>query len=153
MNIRKELVAIFKRTAPHIKFKVAFVSNIRLRTMFTFKDKISQDLQSLVLYKFTCNSCNAIYPGKTKRHYKVRINEHLGISCRTELPLKYTEQTATAVRQHCESCSHPNDNESFKVIGMARNNFHLMIMESLILLCTGRCLNTAERSIPLQLFG
>ena len=153
MNIRKELVAIFKRTAPHIKFKVAFVSNIRLKNMFTFKDKIPLDIQSLVLYKFTCNSCNAIYPGKTKRHYKVRLYEHLGISFKTELPFKYNAATATAVRNHSETCSHPNDDTCFKVIGGARNNFHLMIMESLILHRTGRCLNTAERSVPLHLFG
>ena len=152
-KIRKELTTIFKRTAPHLKLKVAFVSNIRLKNMFSFKDRIPQHLQSLVLYKFTCNSCNAIYPGKTKRHYKVRLNEHLGISFRTERPLTYAESTATAVNKHCETCMHPNDETSFKIIGGARNNYHLMIMESLILLRTGKCLNTAERSIPLKLFG
>ena len=106
-----------------------------------------------MLYKFTCNGCNAIYPGKTKRHYKVRLYEHLGISFKTEHPLKYNAATATAVRQHWETCSHPNDETCFKVIGGARNNFHLMIKESLILHRTRHCLNTAERSVPLHLFG
>ena len=35
------------------------------------------------VYKFTCGSCNATYSGKTKRHFKVRICEHLGISALT----------------------------------------------------------------------
>ena len=30
--------------------------------------------------KFQCGGCNATYYGKTKRHFKVRISEHLRIS-------------------------------------------------------------------------
>ena len=35
-------------------------------------------------HKYKCGGCNAIYYGKTKRHFKVRICEHLGISYLTE---------------------------------------------------------------------
>ena len=33
--------------------------------------------------KFQCGSCNATYYGKTKRRFKVRMCEHLGISALT----------------------------------------------------------------------
>ena len=32
-----------------------------------------------LVYKFKCNICNDIYYGKTKRYFKVRVYEHLGI--------------------------------------------------------------------------
>ena len=28
------------------------------------------------LYKLTCNNCNKLYIGKTKRNFKTRFNEH-----------------------------------------------------------------------------
>ena len=37
-------------------------------------------LYSNLVYKFKCNICNDIYYGKTKRHFKVRPCEHLGIT-------------------------------------------------------------------------
>jgi len=152
VDIKKSLVNIFKSTAPHLKLRVIFVSNIRLKNCFSFKDRISDDLQSLILYMYTCDSCKAVYPGKSKRHYKVRLNEHLGMSYKTEKPYKYVASTATAVRRHCHDSNHTGHRDSFKIIGRARNDFHLKIKESILLYRTGDCLNTAERSIPLQLF-
>ena len=129
-----------------------FVSNVRLKNCFSFKDRIPIDLQSLVLYYFTCNSCKAVYPGKTKRHFKVRLYEHLGISFKTEKPIKYSAESATAVREHCHECNHTNSKDSFKLIGRARHDFLLKMKESIVLYRTGECLNKAERSVPLQLF-
>ena len=151
MDIKKSLVNIFKSTAPHLKLNVIFVSNIRLKNCFSFKDRISDDLQSLILYMYTCDSCKAVYPGKSKRHYKVRLNEHLWLSYKTEKPYKYVASTATAVRRHCHDSNHTGHRDSFKIIGRARNDFHLKIKESILLYRTGDCLNTAERSIPLHL--
>ena len=78
--------------------------------------------------------------------------EHLGLSIRTDKTLKYNESSPTAVKQHCHEHNHPNNADNFKVIGRARNNFTLMIKESILLYRTGECLNKAERSVPLQLF-
>ena len=52
----------------------------RFSVLFTFKDKINKMLHSTLVYKFKCNICNDIYYGKTKRHFKVRACEHLGIT-------------------------------------------------------------------------
>ena len=37
-------------------------------------------LLSGLAYKYKCGGCNAAYYGKNKRHFKVRICEHLRIS-------------------------------------------------------------------------
>ena len=103
-DIKKSLVNILKRTAPHLKLNVTFVSNVRLKNCLSFKDRIPDDLQSFILYWFTCDSCKAVYLGKTKRHYKVRLNEHLGMSYNTERPYLFM-QTATAVCRHCHECN------------------------------------------------
>ena len=55
----------------------------KISNFFTFKDKIPSLLRSGIVYKFQCGSCNATYYGKTKRHFKVRMCEHLGISALT----------------------------------------------------------------------
>ena len=52
--------------------------------VFTFKDKLPKMLLSGLVYKYECGGCNATYYGNTKRHFKVRICEHLGISHLTE---------------------------------------------------------------------
>ena len=151
-DLKKSLLSIFEKTAPHIKLKVMFVSNVRLKNCFSFKDHIPNDLQSLILYWFTCDSCKAVYPGKTKRHFKVRLYEHLGKSYKTEKPSEYVASTATSVREHSHECNHKNTVDSVKIVGRARNDFLLKIKESILLYRTGDCLNKAERSVPLQLF-
>ena len=44
---------------------------------FMNKDKIPVDLQSNVVYKFTCDQCDHIYIGETTRHFTSRQKEHL----------------------------------------------------------------------------
>ena len=53
---------------------------VRVKSFFPFKDKLPKMLLSGIFYKYKCGVSNAIYGGKTKRHFKVQICEHLGIS-------------------------------------------------------------------------
>ena len=50
---------------------------------FHIKDKIPVFLRSGIVYKFKSGGCNATYYGKNKRHFKVRMCEHLGVSALT----------------------------------------------------------------------
>ena len=50
------------------KIQVMFNSGKRLGSFFSSKDKVPLNARSLVLYKFTCSSCNSAYIDKTKRH-------------------------------------------------------------------------------------
>ena len=109
-------------------------------------------MKSLVLYKFTCSDCNVTYIGKTKRHYQVRYSEHLGISKVSNKPLKYSTKTSTAVRDHIHTCNHQNTPESFKIIGSAKNDYHLKIKESLNITRENPQLNKTIKSFPLHLF-
>ena len=55
---------------------------------------VSKNSYPRVLYRYTCDICNSVYIGKTKRHLLVRQYEHLGTSIFTDKALKYTEKDA-----------------------------------------------------------
>ena len=153
IQVKKKLRQIFREVAPNIHPRIVFKSPNRLRNSFSFKDKLPQNLDSMLLYKFTCNACNCVYIGETKRHYQVRAYEHLGVSILIENLLSYNENSATAVRQHCHDCDHPASMDNFQVVGHANNKFHLRLKESLL---TGvvkpTIINVQKKSVPLCLF-
>ena len=68
--------------------KIVFTSPVRLKSIFTLKNKLPKMLLSGLFYKYKHGGYNATYYGKTKRHFKVRICEHLGISHLTEKKVK-----------------------------------------------------------------
>ena len=86
----------------------------RFISKFTFKDKISKGIRSLLCYKFQCSSCNATCYGKAKRHFKVCVSEHMGISaCRG----KNTKCTRiSTVRDHMLVCNNFVFFENFPVL-------------------------------------
>ena len=47
-----------------------------------------------LVYKFKCNICNDIYYRKTKRHFNVRVCEHLGITPLTVKKVKSPKESA-----------------------------------------------------------
>ena len=47
-----------------------------------------------------CGGCNATYYEKTKRHFKVRICEHLGILHLIERKVKIDNNKLTAIQEH-----------------------------------------------------
>ena len=96
----------------------------------------------------------AIYIGKTRRHYLVRVFEHLGISLRTHQKFSFNpaNKNNSAILNHinCQKCVGSVDN--FKIIGCATNDFHLKLKESLLIHKNRPKINGAEKSIPLELF-
>ena len=114
-------------------------------------------LRSKILYRFTCDGCNSIYIGKSKRHFLVRACEHLSFSFRTGKSLTYNRKCSnnTAVLDHIKQsdpCTGTMD--SFQIIGGARNDFFLKIKESLLIKkVKPTLLNRSSFSVPLHLFN
>ena len=137
---------------PAFKLKIILNSGTKISSLLSFKDKIPLHIRSLVMYKYTCGSCNAAYIGKTKRHFKVRICEHLGISYRTGKPLKYDVRKPTAVRENIRCDKHAADFTNFKVLGCAKNDYTLQIKESLLIGKEKCDLNKQVKCLKLELF-
>ena len=78
----------------HCKTQFVFQTKCNVSNFFTFKKRISLFLRSGVVYKFQCGGCNATYYGKTKRHFKVRMFEHLEFSAPTGKRVKGDDNSA-----------------------------------------------------------
>ena len=155
LKIRTKLTKIAKSYFFACKIQVTFNAGSRLNNFFNFKDKIPLNVRSLILYKFTCRRCNSTYGGKTKRHYMVRIFEHLGISLATGKKFTYNPKNNnnTTVLNHinCNNCNATVDN--FRIIGSAKNDYTLCLKESLLIQLYKYNLNKNVKSMPLYLFN
>ena len=84
-QILKKLQKLFNDKLTSCNLKIVFTSPVRVKSFFTFKDT----------YYTTYHLPPRIPPTyyrKTKRHFKVRIYEHLGISYLTEKKVKDWQQ-------------------------------------------------------------
>ena len=150
--VKKKLSQLFSDFCPKSKLKIVFKSGIKIWDFFKFKDSIPSHIRSLVVYKFSCSSCNATYIGKTERHHKVRMCEHLGISYKTGKPMKYHPNSSTAVKDHLRESGHFNNFDNFEILCFAKNNFECLIKESVLIRKCQPNLNKQVKEFKLKLF-
>ena len=67
LQVKRQLIEIFRTCNKDIKLNVVFNTSVRMSNAFLFKDQIPKCLNSMLLYKFTCNTCNSVYIGKTNK--------------------------------------------------------------------------------------
>ena len=132
-QIRKKLQKLFSDKLTSCNLKIVFTSPVRVKSFFTFKDKLPKMLLSGLVYQYKCGGCNATYHGKTKRHFKVRICEHLGISHLTEKKVKIDNNKLTAIQEHLLCCNYSPSFEDFSILTRESNDSKLKIMESLLI--------------------
>ena len=153
--VKKQLSKLASNCLKDSKITILWNSTRRLRQIFHFKDRLPMRLRSHILYQYSCDGCNSIYLGKTKRHFGVRAYEHLGLSLRTDKPLTYNpnHNNNSGIRVHLNDQNNCLGNiDNFKIIGKAKTNYHLRLKESILFRKVKPSLNTQETSIPLQLF-
>ena len=79
-----------------------------------FKDPISKDLISGVVYKFQCGLCNESYYGESIRHLDIRSGEHIGVSPLTGKKVKPVNNSA--VRDHLLHCKYLPSFDNFSIL-------------------------------------
>ena len=115
----------------YCNIRFVFQTKCKISYFFIFKDKIPSFLRSGFIYKFHCGSCNAIYYGKTKRHLKVRMCEHFGISALTGKIVKGDDDPA--IKKHLLFCNHRPDFEDFSILATNNNDFKFAFLENLLI--------------------
>ena len=150
LQIRTRINRIMKNKLPYCNVQFVFQTKCKICNFFTFKDKISLVLRSGIVYKFQCGSCNATYYGKTKRHFKVRMCEHLGISALTGNRVKGDDDSA--IKEHLLFCNHKPDFEDFSILATNNDDFKVTLMESLLINRDHPPLNKNKQSLPLEFF-
>ena len=88
-------------------------------------DKIPFSVCSHILYRYTCDCCKAIYIGKTRRHYGVRVFEHLGISLATGANFTFNpnnNNNNTAILNRINHTSCRGKEENIRLIGSVKTD-------------------------------
>ena len=151
-QIRKKLKKLFSDKLTSWNLKIVFTSPVRVKSFFTFKDKLPKMLVSGLVYRYKCGGCNAIYYGKMKRHFKLRICEQLGISHLTGKKVKIDNNKLTMIQERLLCCNYSPSFEDFSILTTESNDFKLKIMESLLIARVKPILNKADSPSPLELF-
>ena len=99
---------------------------------------------------FKCGGCNATYYGKTKRHFKIRMCEHLGVSALTGKRVKGDNDSD--IKEHLLFCNYSSGFDDFCIPASNNNDFKVTLMESLLINRDHPPLNKNRHSLPLELF-
>ena len=147
---RSDLRNLMNKYLPDIKLQVIFKSGCAVGDLFGFKDKLPESCMTNFIYKYTCESCNAFYIGKSYRHFKVRVFEHIGKSYHTDTFLGCPVHSE--IRDHCHKEDHAMVPGNFVIIDKWRYKNDLLILESLHQKIKKPSLGTHEQSTPLLSF-
>ena len=134
-EVKKKFSSMCSKFLPNTKVNIIWNTSQKLCNLFTFNDRLPMQLHSKILYCFSCNGCNSIYIGKTKRHFLVRAYKHLGLSLRTGKRFTYNTKyiNNSGILEHLHHSGNCNgDINSFEITGGTRNAFFLCIEESLL---------------------
>ena len=99
-------------------------------------------MKSFLVYKFTCASCTSSHIGKTCRHFKTRIEEHIKKDNKSHI-LKHLHSSETCFDSHDSLC--------FKIIGKADSKFDLKIKAALHINWRKPNLNAQQNHLDLTL--
>ena len=149
-SLRNKLSKLLQEFYPQVSPRVIFRPKCVLQKFFKFKDTVPKELQSSVVYKYTCSCCSATYIGKSKRQFRVRAFEHLGRSIRTNRPLN--KQAFSAIREHSHQHDHPLSIDSFSILASRSSDAELTTIETLYTIREKPSLCNNERSVELLCF-
>ena len=125
----------------NFNIKLIFIS-FKIKSYFSYKDPIPDDLKSFLVYKFTCASCSSSYIGETCRHFKTRIEEHIRKDKKLHI-FKHLHSTIT--------CFDSYNSLSFKITDKTNSKVDLKIKEALRINWTKLNLNAQQNHLALTL--
>ena len=151
-KMKKELLNLFGDFFPHIHLQISLTNKLTIGSFFRFKDRLPFDLQSSVVYLYSCAHCaSGSYVGSTIRATHMRIAEHRGRSYRTGKLLQNPNKSS--IRDHALNCRKTISSSEFKIIGRENNENYLRILESILITTHRSPLNKMESAFPLKILG
>ena len=148
-KFKNQLLNLMKEYYPTTDVRVIFKASRTVGSFFSFKDKIPSNLQSGVVYHYSCGCCSASYIGQTSRHFQTRIYEHLGISPRTNKVLESPKYSA--IREHVQQCNSRVDINDFHILHRA-SKWDLPLLETIFTAMRKPTLGCHEQSISTVCF-
>jgi hypothetical protein len=150
-EMKKELYKCLSKFYSTIDFKIILTNPTKLFNFFPRKERLPLPLRPLIIYEFKCPSCKTgTYIGSSSRCFQIRIDEHRGVSTRTNLQL--CKPPYSAIRDHCLSIHGTiPQTKDFKILDSAANNEDLLILESIYITKIKPNLNATVSAFPLHL--
>lgn len=149
-NLRRAIKQIAKQFMPQKDVIIYFKPGKRISNFFRLKDKTPFDLQSHIVYEYTCAICHYSYIGETMRHIRHRIAEHAGVSHLTHNAVK--NQVHSSIRDHCSRCMGSScSTRNFKILAKGSSELELLIKERLLIQRRKPALNSNVGSFDLLL--
>ena len=146
----KELSKIINNHIPAVKLNLIQINKMTIGSLFHSKERVNPLMTSGVIYLYNCPRCDlGKYVGSTRRLLKVRIDSHKGVSYRTGMKLSNPE--FSNIREHTKKCKNNIEYKDFKIVGRAKNDQELSILESLFIKQLVPQLNAQTSSTPLYL--
>jgi hypothetical protein len=143
-KVKRLLHDVIAKNKCLVDLKIVFVNKYNIGSLFKFKDKLSRDLTSHVVYGLRCMDCQAEYFGCTTRLLPVRVQEH-------KHALKGVRTSALA--DHMFQTGHNIDWDGVKILARNSNELNLFYTESLLITRFKPVLNKMQTSVNLNLFN
>jgi len=125
----------FKKVIAGTKLKLAYQSLNKLNKFIkVHKDPISNSHKKNVVYKISCNDCDASYVGQTGRLLKTRISEH-------QNHIRRNTSTISVITNHRMHLNHEFDWNSVEILDVERIYHKRSISEMLHIKCQSNGLN------------
>ena len=128
-HTRNSLQKVLTATYPQLDIRYVFTNTRTIASLFPFKDRIPDKLQSYVYYHYQCVICKNDYVGITTCNLGKRIAEHQGVSERTGK--RKQDVINSAIYEHRKQTRHPIQDAAFKIIGRSRTKNELLTLEAL----------------------
>ena len=149
-TVSKDLNRPMCRFYPQIRLRMIYKSLDTIGSRFRVKDKMPEECMSCIIYQYKCDSCNAIYIGKTEQNFRCRIAQHRGISFRTGAKLSTPVQSD--IREHCLKHKRHINVDNFTIIDKTFLKSELLTLESLHQKTKKPTIGKMSQSTPLTMF-
>ena len=128
---------------------LVFFNNYKIKNFINHKETLPKTFESMVVYLFSCPSCQLGYIGSTKKCIYSRYHEHKGTSSRTGRML--THPLNSSIRDHCDMCRCSFSLEDFNILFRGSNETEIRIAESIFIKTKAPQLNQESASFPLKI--
>ena len=88
-------------------------TSFKIKNLVNVENVVPEGLRTLVVYKFSCTSCNACFVGETSQHFSTRIRKHL-FSYRSSNVFRHLQSFKLSLRNPTK----PDLNQQVKHINM-----------------------------------
>ena len=147
-KLKCEIQNLVVKRFPHLDLILVFRNNFTIGSFFKHKERLSAPLCSAIVYIYKCGECNSSYIGSTKRQFRCRIAEHLGISVRNADPLQSTNHSS--IMDHHRDAKHNISKNNFEILSKCNSN-NILDLRTLESLYISRLKPSLNSGLPIDL--